>query len=64
MLAYGGQIVEDEELVLPHPGIAERNFVLLPWREVAPHYRVPGLTEVAILAANVSASEPRIERIG
>ncbi len=64
LLAYAGQVIEDEGLVLPHPGIAERNFVLLPWQEIAPNYRVPGLAEVAVLAANVSASEPRIERIG
>jgi 2-amino-4-hydroxy-6-hydroxymethyldihydropteridine diphosphokinase len=64
LLAYGGQIIEEEDLVVPHPGIADRNFVLLPWREIAANYRVPGLAEVAVLAANVSASEPRIERIG
>jgi 2-amino-4-hydroxy-6-hydroxymethyldihydropteridine diphosphokinase len=64
LLAYAGQVIEDEDLVVPHPGIAERNFVLLPWQEIAADYRVPGLAEVAVLAANVSALEPRIERIG
>jgi 2-amino-4-hydroxy-6-hydroxymethyldihydropteridine diphosphokinase len=63
LLAYAGQVIEDGDLIVPHPGIAERNFVLLPWREIAPNYRVPGLAEVAVLAANVSASEPSIERI-
>jgi 2-amino-4-hydroxy-6-hydroxymethyldihydropteridine diphosphokinase len=64
LLAYAGQIVEGEDLVVPHPGIAERNFVLLPWREIAANYRVPGLAEVVVLAAKVSGTEPRIERIG
>jgi 2-amino-4-hydroxy-6-hydroxymethyldihydropteridine diphosphokinase len=64
LLAYAGQIIEEEDLAVPHAGIADRNFVLLPWREIAPNYRVPGLAEVAVLAANVSLSEPRIERIG
>jgi 2-amino-4-hydroxy-6-hydroxymethyldihydropteridine diphosphokinase len=64
LLAYAGQCIAEEGLIVPHPGITERNFVLLPWREIAPHYYVPGLAEVAMLAAEVSATEPRIERIG
>ncbi len=64
LLAYAGQIINDDDLIVPHPGIADRNFVLLPWQEIAPNYRVPGQAEVAALAANISVSEPRIERIG
>ena len=63
LLAYGSQISNVAELTLPHPRIAERNFVLLPWNEITPHFRVPGLASVADLAANVSRSEPRIERL-
>ena len=63
LLAYGSQISNDEELTLPHPRIAERNFVLLPWNEISPHFRVPGLASVADLAAQVSGTEPRIERL-
>ena len=64
LLAYAGQIIKEDDLVVPHPGIADRNFVLLPWQEIAPNYRVPGLAEVAELAANVAVLETRIERIG
>ena len=64
LLAYAGQIIDEDDLIVPHPGIADRNFVLLPWQEIAPHYHVPGLAEVAALAARISDSEPRIERIG
>lgn len=64
LLAYASQTINEDDLVVPHPGIAERNFVLLPWQEIAPVFRVPGLGEVAVLAAHVSRSEPRIERIG
>ena len=63
LLAYAGQIINEDGLIVPHPGIAERNFVLLPWQEIAPNYRVPGQADVADLAARVSLSEPRIERI-
>ena len=64
LLAYAGQTINEDDLIVPHPGIADRNFVLLPWQEIAPHYRVPGLAEVAALAASISESEPHIERIG
>ena len=49
-------------LTLPHPGIAERNFVLLPLRELAPELEIPGLGPVSELPVNVS--EPVIERLG
>jgi 2-amino-4-hydroxy-6-hydroxymethyldihydropteridine diphosphokinase len=40
LIDYDGR-VEDGAPVLPHPRIAERNFVLLPLRDVAPHWRHP-----------------------
>ena len=64
LLAFGGQIINEDDLIVPHPGIAERNFVLLPWQEIAAHFHVPGQTDVAVLAAGVSTTEPRIKRIG
>jgi len=63
LLAYGQQSSNSEEMRLPHPRITERNFVLLPWNEITPHFRVPGLASVAELAAKVSTTEPRIERL-
>ena len=63
LLAYGCQIIESEKLTLPHPRIAERNFVLLPWNEITPFYQVPGHSSVADLAAKVSKTEPRIDKL-
>jgi 2-amino-4-hydroxy-6-hydroxymethyldihydropteridine diphosphokinase len=62
LLSYSTLVLAEEELILPHPGVAERNFVLLPWREIAPHYPVPGLSTVLQLSLEVP-NEPRIERI-
>jgi 2-amino-4-hydroxy-6-hydroxymethyldihydropteridine diphosphokinase len=64
LLAYAGHVINEEDLTVPHPGIAERNFVLLPWQEIAPTYRVPGRADIAAMAARISLTEPRIERIG
>ena len=63
LLAYSGRIINEVDLTVPHPGIAKRNFVLLPWQEIAPNFVVPGLPDVAAMASNISTTEPRIERI-
>jgi 2-amino-4-hydroxy-6-hydroxymethyldihydropteridine diphosphokinase len=63
LLAYAGEIINEDDLIVPHPGIADRNFVLLPWQEIAPTFRVPGLAEIAAMAASISLTEPRIERL-
>ena len=63
LLAYASLQLDDEELTLPHPGIADRNFVLLPWNEIAPQYIVPGLGKVCELAAEYFGDDQKIERL-
>ena len=36
ILFYGDQVIETPELVIPHPGLTERAFVLIPLAEIAP----------------------------
>jgi len=50
LLVYGDVVLATEHLVLPHPGIASRNFVLFPLLELAPALRIPGLGPVWRLA--------------
>ena len=52
ILLYGDQVVASAELQIPHPGIAERNFVLLPLREIAPDLVIPGLGSLASIAVD------------
>jgi 2-amino-4-hydroxy-6-hydroxymethyldihydropteridine diphosphokinase len=52
ILLYGDQVVELPDLQIPHPGIAERNFVLLPLREIAPDLVIPGVGPVAGFAVD------------
>ena len=61
LLVYGAQVIDESRLTVPHPGIAERNFVLLPLREIAPELVIPGLGPVADIP--VDENEPRITRI-
>lgn len=60
LLVFGDGTVDEPNLKVPHPGIAERNFVLLPLREIAPHLVIPGLGPVADLVID---DESWIERI-
>ncbi len=55
LLSYAERRSADPALLLPHPGIAERAFVLHPWCEIAPDVLVPGLGRVAELAARLAA---------
>ena len=61
LLAYDGLSIDEPGLTVPHPGIAARNFVLLPLREIAPDFEIPGLGRVRDLPVNYS--EPRISKI-
>ena len=61
LLVYGNEIIQDTDLVVPHPGIAERNFVLLPLWEVAPGLVIAGLGRIDRIPVNLA--EPKISRI-
>jgi 2-amino-4-hydroxy-6-hydroxymethyldihydropteridine diphosphokinase len=43
LLVYGREVIDTRRLTVPHPGIAERNFVLYPLAELAPGLVIPGL---------------------
>ena len=44
LLYFGGEIIDTEALVLPHPRICERLFVLQPLAEIRPELVLPGHT--------------------
>jgi 2-amino-4-hydroxy-6-hydroxymethyldihydropteridine diphosphokinase len=55
LLVFGREQCAGAELVLPHPGVVERNFVLYPLADIAPDLEVPGTGRVRELLARVSA---------
>ncbi|HSG58221.1 MAG TPA: 2-amino-4-hydroxy-6-hydroxymethyldihydropteridine diphosphokinase [Woeseiaceae bacterium] len=61
LLVYGDAVIDEQGLKIPHPGIAERNFVLLPLGEIAPDLVVPGLGRLAEIGS--IPREPEISRI-
>lgn len=56
LLAYGDLTVNQPGLVVPHPRLRERAFVLLPLADLAPDLDVPGQGRVADLLARVDAT--------
>jgi len=61
LLVYSDWKIDEPGLTVPHPGIGERNFVLLPLGEIVPELVVPGLGRVAGIPVNMD--EPSVSRI-
>ena len=57
LLMHGQTRCSQAQLTLPHPGIAERNFVLFPLLEIAPHADIPGQGSVAGLAGRLDRGQ-------
>lgn len=43
LLLYGNEVIRAPGLIVPHPEIKQRNFVLMPLLELTPELDVPGL---------------------
>ena len=41
ILDYNNKIINQESLILPHPLIKERVFVLKPWTDISPTFKLP-----------------------
>ncbi|MEL6470300.1 MAG: 2-amino-4-hydroxy-6-hydroxymethyldihydropteridine diphosphokinase [Cyanobacteria bacterium J06623_4] len=66
LLLFGDYITDTPGLTVPHPRLHERPFVLVPLRDVAPHWQHPILHKRVdqLLAQHiVSGSVPGVERL-
>lgn len=43
ILLYGDEMIQDERLTVPHPGLAERAFVVYPLAEISAELDIPGM---------------------
>jgi len=59
ILVYGDKLLNDERLTVPHPGVAERAFVLYPLAELAVDLVIPTLGKVEPLLADCPIGELR-----
>ena len=53
LLVFGRETRATDTLRIPHPGVAERDFVLYPLADIAPDLEVPGLGRVSALRDRV-----------
>jgi 2-amino-4-hydroxy-6-hydroxymethyldihydropteridine diphosphokinase len=49
LLLYGSRQIDSPRLRVPHPGIADRAFVLVPLHDIAPGIGLPGVGPLAAL---------------
>jgi len=62
ILFYGDRVISDEDLVVPHPRLHQRRFVLMPMSELDPLFVHPTLHRNInqLLTQNTSHSEVRL----
>jgi 2-amino-4-hydroxy-6-hydroxymethyldihydropteridine diphosphokinase len=61
LLLYGENIIAEPDLIVPHPRMHGRAFVLAPLAEIAPGTAVPGKGKVAALLAG--CKDQKVERM-
>jgi 2-amino-4-hydroxy-6-hydroxymethyldihydropteridine diphosphokinase len=62
ILLYGDHVIDSTRLQVPHPGIADRAFVLVPLFDIAPGLQIPQLGPLAGLVDRQVGD--RVERVG
>lgn len=55
LIVVGDRLSDTDDLVLPHPRVQERAFVLIPWHDLEPDAEIPGVGPIAELLAGVGS---------
>ncbi len=63
LLLYGDAQINRANLIVPHPEMHRRRFVLLPLSEIAPDARIPGKGPVRDLLLRGEAARQIVERL-
>ena len=63
LLAFGNCQANTNRLVLPHPELHRRRFVLQPWAEIAPEFSVPGLSATVDELLENCMDENRVQKV-
>ena len=60
ILLYDAQVIDSERLIIPHYGMTEREFVLLPLAEIAPQLSLPSGELVSDLSKAIATNGLKI----
>ena len=60
ILVYGDQILNTDELTIPHTGISDRDFVLIPLSDINPDLYIPGKGHLSALLAQCKSHQLEI----
>ncbi len=60
ILLFGDQIIETPRLTVPHYGLSEREFVLIPLHEIRPELTLPSGENVTDLVSNIPSNGLKI----
>jgi len=63
ILLYGDREIQTPTLTLPHPGIAERAFVVVPLADLAPDLHLPDGRPLEVLRSSAAIRSQSIERL-
>lgn len=47
ILLFEGRVIEEQDLIIPHPYLEQREFVLIPLKEIAPDLVLPSGTRIS-----------------
>lgn len=64
LLLYGDAMIDMPDLRIPHPGIGERSFVVLPLLDLAPHLVLPDGRSLAACRAALACDDLYPLRLG
>lgn len=63
ILFFNDDIIETERLIVPHPRISERKFVLSPLEEILPHYKHPIFNETISNLNRICTDNLKVKKI-
>lgn len=64
ILIYDGEIIESPALTIPHPRLAERAFVLVPFAEIEPELRHPITGKTVMEMLNELSTTAGVQKCG